>query len=362
MRILRKEMEKLIGEKNSISVVVDETMLASAVGSGLLDVFATPKMIQLMEQAASELIQPALEEGEASVGTALHIEHTAPTPLGMTVIVTAELVAAEGRRRDFEVIAADETGEIGKGTHSRFVVSGKRFMEKATGKKSVAVPGPKEPKYTKRLAIFDLDGTLLDTLDDLAAASNHALEVCGLPPHPVAAFRMFVGNGAAKLIERMTPAELHTPELLRRLRAEFDAYYSAHGGELTVPFNGIPQMLNKLESLGVTMVVLSNKPHQFVETFVPDYFGKRFTIVYGQREGFPMKPDKALIEDILEKTGIPADNSVYLGDSGVDMQTARNGKIKAIGALWGYRDRAELEQNGADAVISHPLQFLQYFF
>lgn len=207
----------------------------------------------------------------------------------------------------------------------------------------------------KQYAIFDLDGTLLNTLGDLAAACNYALAQKGLPQHPADAYRMFVGNGVAKLVERMTPEGLRGDGmLLAELRRCFDGYYSVHGRDLTRPYDGIPAMLDGLLSRGVKLAVLSNKPHEFVRELVPHYFGGRFVSVYGQRAGFPTKPDPSLVAEVLAALGAAKEETLYLGDSGVDMQTAKNGGVFAVGALWGFRERAELVENGADAVIAGP--------
>lgn len=154
----------------------------------------------------------------------------------------------------------------------------------------------------KRFAIFDLDGTLLNTLDDLAAASNCALANEGLPQHPVEAYRVFVGNGVAKLIERITPEGLRKDDgLLARLRKSFDVYYSAHGQDLTRPYDGVVPMLDGLLAKGFGLAVLSNKPHGFVQNLTPYYFGQRFRAVYGQREGYPTKPDASLVAEVWRR-------------------------------------------------------------
>lgn len=211
----------------------------------------------------------------------------------------------------------------------------------------------------KKFVIFDLDGTLLNTLDDLAAAANHALEVMSLPIHPVEAFRMFVGNGVPKLVERMTPEALrHDAALSARLRQAFDEYYGPHGQDLTRPYDGVILLLDELLNRGMKLAILSNKPHEFVKTLVPHYFGERFTVVYGQRAGYPTKPDGSLVEEVLADLGGRAEEAVYLGDSGVDMETARNGGVFSVGVLWGFRSREELLAHGAQALIERPEELL----
>ena len=212
----------------------------------------------------------------------------------------------------------------------------------------------------KKLAIFDLDGTLLNTLDDLAAACNHALSGCGLPEHPVDAYRQMIGNGVRLLIQRAVPVQNQGDEtLLEKLHTLFRDYYNAHGSDLTRPYDGILQMLDELRDAGMTLTVLSNKPHAFTKELVPHYFGDRFAHAFGQREGYPPKPDGALVAELLRLTGYTAAETVYIGDSGVDMQTAHNGGVDAVGVLWGFRDRQELEQNGAVRFAETPHELQQ---
>ena len=206
-----------------------------------------------------------------------------------------------------------------------------------------------------RLVIFDLDGTLLNTLDDLAAAANFALERHGLPGHPTEAYKQFVGNGVFKLVERMTPESRRTDKaLLASIKADFDAYYAEHNEDCTKPYDGVLELLDTLRTRGIACTVLSNKPHEFTKVLCSQYFGKRIPLAFGHRQGYPHKPEKALVEEILKLTGIPAEQTVYVGDSGVDMQTAKNAGVYAAGVLWGFRGREELKKYGADALISSP--------
>lgn len=213
----------------------------------------------------------------------------------------------------------------------------------------------------KKLVIFDLDGTLLNTLNDLAEAGNHALREYGLPTHPVEAFRTFVGNGVYTLIERMAPPELRgDTRMLTRLKEIFEAYYAQHSADLTAPYDGVPALLEQLAQKNIVMTVLSNKPHVFTNELVSRFFAGKMAVVHGQREGYPTKPDRSLVDEILSLTGFTADETIYIGDSGVDMQTACNAGVIAIGALWGFRDRIELKENGAAVCISHPAELLKY--
>ncbi len=202
----------------------------------------------------------------------------------------------------------------------------------------------------KTLVIFDLDGTLLNTLDDLAAAANHALAEQELPVHPVEQYKTFVGDGVYKLIERMTPpAQRADTALAARLKEGFDRYYAAHGEELTAPYPGVLDTLDALRERGVICAVLSNKPHEFSVPLCKRFFGDRLRFVHGQRQGYPRKPDRRLVTELLELADAQPEDCLYVGDSGVDMQTAKNAGVFAVGALWGFRTREELEQAGADA-------------
>lgn len=211
-----------------------------------------------------------------------------------------------------------------------------------------------------KLCIFDLDGTLLNTLTDLANAGNHVLRELGLPEHPEAAFGRFAGNGLDTFVRRMSPPELRDDgALMAKMRSIFDAYYSVHDQDFTAPYPGIPETLDALAGRGMTLAVLSNKPHGFACKLVQQYFGDRFVLVQGMQEGRPPKPDGSLIKGILRELGIPEAQTLYIGDSDVDMRTACNGGVPGVGALWGFRGREELLQNGAAAVIETPGELLR---
>lgn len=209
----------------------------------------------------------------------------------------------------------------------------------------------------KHMIIFDLDGTLLDTLQDLATACNYALEKSSLPTHETAAYRQFVGNGVYKLVERMIPQQRRgDSELKARLKAGFDEYYDAHMLDFTKPYDGVIPMLDTLSERGIAACVLSNKPDAFTRSLCKRFFGDRLLLARGQRDGWPIKPDARLVKSILDDTGFETGQTAYAGDSGVDMQTAKNGGLYAIGVLWGFRDESELKQNGADVLVKAPAE------
>lgn len=198
----------------------------------------------------------------------------------------------------------------------------------------------------KRLAIFDLDGTLLNTIADLATSTNQALEACGFPTHPVEEYPFFVGNGINKLFERALPAEARTEKNVLRVRTHFLPYYDRHNADLSLPYPGIPQLLEHLQEAGVKLAVASNKYQRATQKLISHYFPTiRFAAVFGQREGVPIKPHPQVVEDILAIVPVKKEEVIYIGDSGVDMQTATNACIESLGVTWGFRPREELMQH-----------------
>lgn len=209
------------------------------------------------------------------------------------------------------------------------------------------------------LIIFDLDGTLLDTIDDLASSTNYALRRQGYPEHELREYRFFVGNGISKLIERALPPEARNGETVSALQEQFVAYYQQHKTDFTKPYPGIPALLQELHRRGVLLAVASNKYQQGTNELIRHFFGEElFSKVLGQRTGVPVKPDPAIVHEILQQTGIPKSRTLYVGDSGIDMQTARNSGLVSIGVSWGFRPRQELEENGACHIIDRPGEIL----
>ena len=196
----------------------------------------------------------------------------------------------------------------------------------------------------KRLVIFDLDGTLLDTIADLATATNHALAQLGYPTHDMETIRTFVGNGVNKLLERALPDEEKTEENVMRMRTHFVPYYDAHNADLSRPYPGIVSLLKELQAKGLMIAVASNKYQEATVKLVKHYFPTiDFVEILGQREGINVKPDPTIVFDILKKANVSPEETLYVGDSGVDMQTAINAGVDAVGVTWGFRPRAELE-------------------
>lgn len=213
----------------------------------------------------------------------------------------------------------------------------------------------------KRLVIFDLDGTLLDTVADLANATNQALAQCGFPIHPTEAYYQFVGDGINKLFARALPQEARTDENILHIRALFVPYYNAHNTDESRPYPGIEQLLHTLQEQGIQIAIASNKYQQATEKLVRHFFPQiDFAAIYGQREGIPIKPDHAIVNDILTDTGISRTHTIYIGDSGVDMRTASNACVDSIGVTWGFRTETELRENGALYIVHRAEDILQY--
>ena len=213
----------------------------------------------------------------------------------------------------------------------------------------------------KQLVIFDLDGTLLDTVADLANATNQALERCGYPTHPTQAYYKFVGNGINKLFARALPAECSTEENVQRIHSLFIPYYNEHNADCSCPYSGIIDLLHELQEGGVQLAVASNKYHEATLKLVRHFFPNvTFAAIYGQREEVPIKPAPDIVFDILRDTGVPKEEVLYVGDSGVDMQTALNAGVESVGVAWGFRSEEELQENGATHIVHQADEILRY--
>lgn len=210
-----------------------------------------------------------------------------------------------------------------------------------------------------RLCVFDLDGTLIHSLQDLADACNHALRGNGFAAHPVEDYRYFVGDGIRRLIERVLPENCRDELTIARIKQDFDSYYSAHCLDATRPYPGIPQMLRQLAAREVKIAVVSNKPDAFARAIVTQVFGTGvFCTVAGKREGYKVKPDPRALLEILEQQRVPHSECLYIGDSGVDIQTAQNAGVRSVGVCWGFRPVGELTNAGADYLLHKPEELL----
>ena len=202
-----------------------------------------------------------------------------------------------------------------------------------------------------KLAIFDLDGTLIDTIEDLGTAVNHALGLRGLALHSMAEYRDMVGHGVRNLVKDALAGSLgRQPEdaLVDSALADFVDYYVAHIDVHTRPYPGIQALLSKLQGKGLKLAVASNKFQEGAEKLVKEFFPDiRFVAVLGNSPELPLKPDAAVVQLVLDKAGVSREEAVFVGDSVTDMKTAANGGVRSIGVSWGFRPRTDLEQSGA---------------
>ena len=212
-----------------------------------------------------------------------------------------------------------------------------------------------------KLIIFDLDGTLLDTLKDLAQACNHALEMCACPTRQLDEYRMLVGRGITNLFRGALPEGRRSDEMVEKMRSHFLPYYGEHGCDFTRPYPEIPELLERLHEAGIRTAVASNKFQAGTEQLVCRYFGSHeFICILGQREDKPIKPDPGIILEAMEYLpGISKEEVIYCGDSDVDMQTGINAGVRTVGVTWGFRSRQELEAYNPWLVADTPEQIYE---
>ena len=211
----------------------------------------------------------------------------------------------------------------------------------------------------KKAVIFDLDGTLLDTLNDLKNSLNEALRKNGLPERTTDETRRFVGNGLGKLIERAIPNGKDNP-LYDKVLQDMRAIYAERANETTCPYDGIPPLLLMLKQRGYQLAVVSNKPDAQVKALCQTYFPE-IPVAVGQREGFRLKPAPDTVLETIRQLGCAANETVYVGDSEVDVQTARNTGIPCISVLWGFRTKQTLLESGAECFAGSPAEMLNFF-
>ncbi len=204
-----------------------------------------------------------------------------------------------------------------------------------------------------KLAIFDLDGTILDTLADLTDSTNYALRENGFAEHTIEQVRYFVGNGIRKLMERALPKGTDAA-IIDRVHETFTAHYKAHCADKTKPYPGITKLLCALRDAGVKTAVVSNKADYGVQTLCQDYFPDLFDFAVGEREGIRRKPCPDSVNEVLEKLKVMRADAIYIGDSDVDIETAKNAGLPCISVTWGFRDRAFLLGHGAVKFVDSP--------
>lgn len=214
----------------------------------------------------------------------------------------------------------------------------------------------------KKAVIFDLDGTLTDSLESIKISADLAVGKFGFGPYTKEQYKYFVGDGAAVLIERCLEAGGDTEHVhFAEAYAEYQKVFETYCMYKVVPYEGIRELLAALKEKGVKTAVLSNKPHERTKNVIYSIFGEDcFTVVQGQKEGVPRKPSPDGVFQILEKLSLTADDILYLGDTGTDMQTGKSAGAFTIGALWGFRKKEELVENRADAIIENPLELLTF--
>lgn len=209
----------------------------------------------------------------------------------------------------------------------------------------------------KSLVIFDLDGTLLNTIDDLGHAVNYALGQMGYAGHLIEAYPRMVGNGVRRLIERALPPDACNPQIVDRLLTHFRKYYDEHCCDLTQPYPGIPELLAELTSRGYNLAVTSNKYQLATEKIIRHFFPQaNWRAIYGQQAGVPAKPDPSVVFAALNACPTPKAEVMYVGDSGIDVETARRACVESTAVTWGFGSPADLR--GADHVISAPAALL----
>lgn len=209
-----------------------------------------------------------------------------------------------------------------------------------------------------KLCVFDLDGTLVNSLNDLADATNFALKKHGFSTYPVEKYRYFVGDGVPMLIKRAL-GENDSPEMESALLSDFNSYYNEHYADHTAPYDGIRELLSELSRRNILCAVLSNKPDNFVKIIVGEIFTDfKFSWIQGKMDGIPKKPDPTALKSIMDSLSVNAGETLYIGDSNIDIFTGKNAGVKTCGVLWGFRTKGELEEAGADYIAASPLAVL----
>lgn len=210
-----------------------------------------------------------------------------------------------------------------------------------------------------KAVIFDLDGTLVNSLEDLADAGNHALSCFGFPTHETEKYKYFVGNGIPKLIYRMTPDANRDEETLSKVHKEFLAYYKIHSNDKTYVYEGIKELIADLKNKGIRIAVVSNKADGPAQEVLNNTLPNTFEFVFGQRPEFPTKPDPTLTLMAVKEMGVKPEECIFMGDSGMDVKTGVNCGALPVGVLWGFRTADELLQNGAKYLINEPSELIK---
>ena len=213
----------------------------------------------------------------------------------------------------------------------------------------------------KKLVVFDLDGTLVDSIFDLGNAVNFALKEYNLPLHPMSDYYTFVGNGMEDLVRRSMNEKGTDDELYKKVRKVFDEHYNAHSNDNTIAYKGVSELLSALRSKSVKTAVLTNKGHQYVGAIIDRCFPEhKFDIYYGQRDGIERKPHPQSFELLLNELGVSKEDCLYIGDSEVDVKTAKNAGVDLVAVTWGYRSADVIRDAGAEILVNSPEEILNY--
>lgn len=212
-----------------------------------------------------------------------------------------------------------------------------------------------------KACIFDLDGTLLDTISTISYYANKTLEEYGFEPYTEDEYKYFAGNGARKLLERMLDAgKIDRDKYFDKMFKFYNKEYDSDVTYGTNPYDGIPELLAELKTLGVTTAVLSNKPDFAAKEAVKRFLGDLIDVTYGGRDGVALKPSTEGVNNLMDELGVSPEECLYIGDTSVDMQTGSSAGIYTIGVLWGFRKRDEIEEAGADMIVAHPSEISKY--
>ena len=213
-----------------------------------------------------------------------------------------------------------------------------------------------------KLCVFDLDGTVLDTIHTIAYYGNYALNKNGIEPIDVEEYKYLAGTGAVNLVKNMLRfRNSFTDENFEKVFHDYDTAYNANTSYMSGMFDGMQETLDSIKAMGVKIAIISNKPHFAATGVVNSLFGEGyFDLVYGQREGIPIKPNPTAVLQILSEVGVDKAECLYIGDTGTDMQTGKNSGLYTIGVLWGFRGKEELLENGADMTIEKPHELYDY--
>ena len=209
-----------------------------------------------------------------------------------------------------------------------------------------------------KAVIFDLDGTLVNSLEDLASSTNYALKQFGFKTHKTEAYKYFVGDGIPKLIERALPKNINAQNIRLEVLDCFLKHYRVHYADKTTVYEGIRELLNDLKRKSIKLAIISNKAQEMASTVVNKLFNNEFEIVYGKQEGYPAKPDAKLTLKLISELEVEPQECLFVGDSGMDMATAKNAGCFGVGVLWGFRDKTELCKNSAKFIAEKPCEIM----